>query len=431
MKSAPPSLIKFVALASLSAATAQGASIGANLDEQKVPLYQLPDVLLCTDGTRVDSAELWRQKRRPELLQLFASEVYGKTLLGRPPQMRFVVREEIPDASGGRATRLRVAILFDGTDQGPQMELLVYLPNHVPGPVPMFLGLNFDGNYTTTQEPDLPLPTHWSIGLPPQKLDDHRPTEKGRGMHQHLWPYAYALEHGYGIATAAYGEIEPDTKEAQNAPLGGPRSLGPKPGQTDWGTIGGWSWALSRALDYLETHPRVDAKRVAVTGFSRLGKTALWAAAQDERFAMAVSHASGAGGAALSKRIFGETVKHLTSNFPHWFTPQFARYAETEAELPVDQHELLALIAPRPMLITSGTHDLWADPRGEFLSALHASPVYTLLGTQGLIAQEMPAPSRLIDSPLGYFLRPGGHDVTLEDWQAVIRFADKHLVKHP
>jgi hypothetical protein len=409
--------------------TARGVLPTPISDETMVPPYQLPDPLVCQDGTPVQTAEIWRAKRRPELLRLFAEEMYGRTLLGRPDTMRFVVREELPAARGGAATRLRVGILFAGTEDGPQMELLVYLPNHVTGKVPVFLGLNFDGNHTTTTEPDLPVPGHWAMGLFGNKMENHRPKESGRGVHQHLWPYAYLLEHGYGVATAGYGEIEPDEKrEPSSAALpNSPRTLAPAASPADWGTIGVWAWGLSRALDYLETHPRVDAKKVAVHGFSRLGKTALWAGAQDERFALVISNGSGCGGAALSKRIFGETVRHLTTNLPYWFAGNLAKYSDHEPELPVDQHELLALIAPRPVLVTSGTTDTWADPKGEFLSVFHASPVWKLFGHQGFQGTEMPAPSVFVPGRLSYFLRPGGHDVTLEDWQAMVRFADLHF----
>ena len=414
------------ALLFASASVLAGYPPDAIFDEAKVPPYTLPDPLVCQDGTRVTDAQTWREKRRPELLRLFESEEYGKTLLGKPEAMRFVVREEKKDALGGKATRLRVGVLFEGNEDGRQMELLVYLPNNATEPVPVFLGLNFDGNYSTTDEPDIPLPKHFAYGLYANKLVDHVPTEAGRGLHKAMWQIELAMDRGYGVATAGYGEIEPDVEGSWKQ---GPRGLAPEPGEKDWGTVGVWAWALSRAVDYLETNPRVDSKRIAVLGFSRLGKTAMWAGAQDERIALVVSNASGAGGVALSKRIFGETVADLTKKFPRWFCANFKQYAKNEAALPMDQHELAALIAPRPLLITSGTEDLWSDPKGEFLGGLGADPVYRLLGADGLSQKESPGPEQLVDSSIGYFLRVGRHDVTLNDWNAMLTFADRHLRK--
>ncbi len=397
-------------------------------EESRVPAYTLPDPLVCADGTQVTDARTWREKRRPELLALFASEEYGRTLIGRPKGMRFLVREEKRAARGGRATRLRVGILFEGREEGRQMELLVYLPNKVKGRVPLFFGLNFDGNYTVTDEPDIPVPKHWVNGLGPNRVTNHLPAEASRGMLQQLWQIDYALDHGYGVATAGYGEVETD---APGHGQEGPRGMGPAPGAKDWGSIGAWAWAMSRAMDYLQTNPRIDSKRIALTGFSRLGKAALWAGAQDERFALLVSNESGAGGAAPHKRIFGETVADLTRNFPHWFCPDFSRYADNETSLPIDQHELIALLAPRPVLVISATEDLWSDPKGEFLSGVAASPVYRLLGVEGISQTDWPPPRRLISSRIGYYLRPGKHDVTLEDWEEMIAFADLHLKKQP
>ncbi|HEY3322994.1 MAG TPA: hypothetical protein VGP72_21245 [Planctomycetota bacterium] len=230
------------------------------------------------------------------------------------------------------------------------------------------------------------------------------------------------LEHGYGLATACYCEIEPD---ARNHIKEGPRGLGPEIGVDDWGMLGAWAWGMSRAMDYFETNPRIDAKRVALVGFSRIGKAALWAGAQHERFALVVSNCSGGGGAALSKRIFGETVANLAGGV--WFCGNVKKYADREADMPVDQHELLALIAPRPLLLTSATEDLWADPRGEFLSAVAADPVYRQLGTDGMAQREWPEAGKLLDTKVGYFLRKGGHNGTFEDWKAMVVFADKHL----
>ena len=392
--------------------------------ELEVPPYILPDPLICRDGTPVTDPETWHKKRRPELLQAFESEIYGKTVLGRPPNLKFTLREERKNARGGRATRLRVGVLFEGRDDGRLMELLVYLPNKARGRAPMFLGLNFDGNYATTDESDLPVPKHWATGLSPNRVRDNLTEESSRGALAHQWQYDYALDHGYGVATVAYGEIEPDADDHWRD---GPRGMAPEPGSGDWGSIGGWAWALSRAMDYLETNPRVDAERVVLIGFSRLGKTALWSGAQDERFAIVVSNCSGGGGAALSKRIFGETVANLTGVPARWFCRNFRKYANNEPELPIDQHQLVALIAPRPVLIMSASEDRWADPKGEFLSAVGADPVYRLLRTDGISQTEWPAPGVLLTSQIGYYLRAGKHDVTLEDWKAMVRFADRHF----
>lgn len=384
----------------------------------------LPAPLNMEDGTEVTSAARWREERRPEILRLFEKHVYGRTPIGRPENLRFVIREAKNDARGGTATRLRVGILFEGTESGRQMEILVYMPNEIHGPVPVFLGLNFDGNFTTTDDPDLPVPDHYVNGLR-TKLADHRADESMRGKDQSLWPYELILKRGYGVATACYGEVEPDIA---NQWWHGPRVLAPPTDDGAWGSIGGWAWALSRAMDYLETNDRVDAQRVAVMGFSRLGKTAMWAGAQDERFAAVVSQNSGKGGVSLSKRLTGEPVEHLSGErLGHWFCRNYRSYANNEKALPVDGHLLAALVAPRPLLILSATEDTWSDPEGEFLAGVHATPVYQLLGAEGLAAKTWPDPGKLVDSRVGYFLRTGRHNVTAEDWNATLDWADKHL----
>jgi hypothetical protein len=411
------------------AATAAAQPQTAQYDEAKVPAYTLPDALRFADGRAVTSVDAWRA-RRFEILRLFETDVYGRSP-GPPPAMRFVVVESSPSALAGRATRRQVRVLLDGTESGPAFELLLYVPRAARRPVPAFLGLNFGGNHTVHADTGIRLSKAWMRDG--EGVVDHRATEASRGSAAAAWPLEFILERGYALATVYYGDLEPDHadgwRDGVRARIGPGRRGRFAP--DDWGAIAAWAWGLQRALDYLTTQSDVDGRSVAVIGHSRLGKTALWAGAQDERFAMVVSNDSGEGGAALARRKFGERTEDITRVFPHWFCGRYRDYAGREEALPVDQHQLLSLVAPRPLYVASATEDLWADPRGEFLAAKAAEPVYRLLGRDALGVAEPPAPDRPVGDSIGYHLRSGEHALTAYDWEQYLGFADRHLRSAP
>ena len=402
----------------LSAASGAQPS-GANYDESKVPRYTLPDPLVLQDGAPVRDAATWQQKRRPEILHLFETNVYGHSP-ARPPHMTFELSSIDAHALGGKAIRKEVTVYVTGRKDGPKLNVVLYLPAASSKPVPVFLGLNFTGNHTVNADPGIRLGEIWLRDRERKAFTRQRGTEQSRGSAASRWQVEKILARGYGLATIYYGDIEPDFDG------GLPYSVR-KEFSGDWGAIGAWAWGLSRALDYLETDHAVDAKRVAVMGHSRLGKAALWAGAQDTRFALVVSNDSGEGGAAISRRNFGERIADLNTRFPWWFTPAYRQFDGREEALPVDQHMLLALIAPRPLYVASAAEDLWADPHGEFLSAVGAGPVYRLLGKQGLGTDRMPSVGQPIQHTVAYHVRAGKHDVTEYDWEQYLTFADQHL----
>ena len=394
----------------------QPAPFVANYDEAKVGNYTLPDPFRFEGGPAVTSPRDWTERRRPEILRLFEEHVYGKT----PPaaKIEFEVTKRDPQALNGAATRQEVTVWLTGR-KGPSMRILLYVPNHTKGRVPAFAGLSFGGNQTVDTDPAITLSTGWTAAGP--GVVRNRATEASRGSAASRWPVDLIISSGYALATVYYGDLFPDRKD------GAPDSILPHLPASNWNAIGAWAYGMSRILDYLEKDSRIDARRVALVGHSRLGKAALWAGAQDQRFAMVVGNDSGEGGAALSRRNFGETVQRLNTSFPHWFTKSYARYNEAVEQLPVDQHLLLALVAPRPLYITSATEDQWADPKGEFLSCVAASPVYRFLGTDGFAGVDHSLVQQPVRSRIGYHLRAGKHDITRYDWEQFIAFANLHL----
>lgn len=401
------------------------AGAPANYDEAKIPPYELPAGLVCQDGAPVKTAQAWREKRRAEVLELFREHVYGRSPAPRPDQ-RFEVEAVDAQAVHGLAVRKTVRVHFGATPEHGSMKFIVYLPAAARAPVPIFVGMHLFKYEDDPPQPGAPLfPASNDSGMPnPPPLDD--PALQNLPGHKTI---EAILARGYGLASINAEEVAPDDAKRYEANvIGRFRPLGQSARTAnDWGAIGAWAWSMSRALDYFETDPDVDVRRVIAIGHSRMGKTALWAAAQDERFAMTISNNSGCGGAALSKRVFGETVAHINTRFPHWFCERFRQYNDREAELPVDQHQLIALSAPRPAYVASALDDGWADPRGEFLASVAASPVYDLLGRSG-VSGDWPTPlNKTVGGHVGYHLRVGRHALTDFDWLRYLDFADRHL----
>lgn len=366
------------------------------------------------------SLKEWKKVHRPAIMEFFLNDVYGH-YPQKQIEPRFELLEQSDKALGGKAVRKQVAIHLDGMDT--PILLLIYQPAGVKGKVPAFVGMNFKGNHQINIDPEIIIsanaPTGKDLG-----------TDAPRGAASSRWPLEEIVGAGYAVATIYRGDVDPDFDDNfKNGihPLFYRAGQG-KPDAEQWGTIGAWAWGLSRVMDYLEQDKSIDHKRVAVVGHSRLGKTSLWAGATDERFAIVISNDSGCGGAALSARKVGETVAKINKSFPHWFCDNYNKYSDNEEALLVDQQGLIALIAPRPVYVASATEDTWADPEGEFLSALYASPVYELYGKKGLAVSSMPKPEQpSIEGYVGYHIRTGKHDITLYDWQQYIKFANQHF----
>jgi dienelactone hydrolase len=273
------------------------------------------------------------------------------------------------------------------------------------------------------------VPNPRSAKAPVFLLLNHRSadnTDPTRQVKSEFWPAEYVVERGYAIAAVnVAAEVEPDSAKATNGVRRFYREHGANPEQVTWGALGAWAWSGSRALDYLETDPDINAAQIAVIGHSRGGKTSLWAGAQDTRFALVCVNDSGCTGSSLGKRNFGEDVATLNRSFPHWTTAKYKTYDHAEDRLPVDQHQLVALVAPRGLHDGEATEDLWADPRGSWLALAEASRVWAMYGKAAAMQAPMPLVNELrLNGSMAFHIREGGHGLTMFDWKLYLDHAD-------
>lgn len=379
-----------------------------NYDESKIPNYDLPDPLLTAEGKRIETVEQWETKRRPQIVAMFSNLIYGHVPQPESPlktEVEIVATDE--NFMDGKATRKDVAIRFSNDKGKAEMLVLVFTPNAATKPVPVFMKHSFNNT----------------------KSRDFEASATREGRLRNGWPLGQFFDRGYGFV-AVYQQDLVGHNEISFG--GGIHKLFYKKGQShpkaqEWGVLSAVAWGGSRALDYLETDDNVDHKRVAVMGHSKMGKATLWTAAQDQRFALAVSAQSGCAGAALWRRKSGETLQKMVTRFPYWLCRNAWKFVDQEGDLPVDQHMMLALMAPRPVYVASGIEDTWADPRGEYASAFHATPVYKLYGKMGMSSETLPELGKPIMNDIGYHVREGGHSIEDYDWTQFMDFADKHL----
>lgn len=400
------------------------AGIPVNYDEEKVGTYTLPDLLLSSDGKRITNSKEWIKKRRPEILKLVEETQFGKMPLA-PKNMRFDVFDKGTQVFNGKAIRKQVTIYFDRNDSEHKMTLLIYLPANAKIKSPLLLNISFVAANQTVEDSGIKVGEIWNREGKKIKADQKSPFGKIN--------VEQFINAGFGFATVYYGDIEPDFKDGIKFGIRGKRLKNGQnqPANDEWGAISAWAWGLSRAMDYFEKDKQIDAKRIAVQGASRLGKTVLWTGIHDQRFKMVIASISGEGGAALARRNYGETVAHITdpTRYYYQFAPNYHSYSNRLSELPIDAHFLVALMAPHPLLLQTGSTDYWSDPKGEFLSAIEATKVYKLFGETGVETMELPKPNdpSLLLNKLGYFMHDGGHSVLSEDWKHFIEYMKKYL----
>jgi hypothetical protein len=374
------------------------------------------------NGKKVKNAKTWYKKRRPEIVRLFEESEYGRAPEA-PKDMTFNVFDKGTPALDGKAVRKQVTVYFTKDTSDYKMDILIYLPANATKPVPLFLNLSFSSNASVADDPGIKRGYIW--GRDGKKVPVQRTGGFGRiDLNQFL-------SQGIGFANIYYGDIEPDFADGIKY---GIRGHYLKPGTTypapdEWGAISAWAWGLSRAMDYFETDDQIDSKKVVLFGVSRLGKTVLWAGAHDTRFGMVIASCGGEGGAAISRRWYGETIDHMThpTRYFYQFAGNWRNYKDDPSKSPVDGHMLVALMAPRPLLLQTGETDYWSDPKGEFVAAVNGGPVYELLGKKALGTDVMPAAGQPVLHDLGYFMHAGDHGVLPGDYEVFIRFMKMHF----
>lgn len=370
-----------------------------NYDESKIKPYKLPELLLSQDSVKISTIEDWEKVRRPEILKFFEDNIYGQVPKDFK-RIKFKLKNRDKKAMDGKATLREVEITVIKNKKSITINLIVFTPNKTKKPVPTFLVINHRGIRT---------------------MDVTRENKDG------FWPAEVVINAGYGIAGFDVIDVAPDNNEKFTE---GVLKLYPEQLEMNngMGALGAWGWGASRAIDYFETYRFVDAKKIIVVGHSRGGKSSLWCAAQDKRVAIAISNDSGNSGAAISRRNFGETIEIIYQNFPYWFCSNYQQYGNNEDKLPIDQHMLLALMAPRAVYVGSAAEDLWADPKGQYLSLVEAQPVFNLYGIETNLPSQLPDVNKQIIRPkMGFHNRIGKHNMTPYDWQQYIKFADDYF----
>lgn len=416
-------IIPYLLLCLVCAVSSAQTSSRINYDESRVPDYDLPEILVSNSGRKIRTVSDWENIRRPEILEFFYNQVYGITPSSEGISTTWTVLSEDTDALDGKATFRQVLFTFSNGEKSIEAILLLILPNAAEGKVPVIVSYNFNGNHSICDDPRIYYPPQFRMVKSPEDPAWERGNQSSR------WSLDRIIGQGYALATMCYHDICPDNADLREYSIG---SLFPgfhkrMQDHNEWGSIGMWAWGSGRIADYLETVDRIDSSRMAIMGHSRQGKAAIWAGVQDKRFKVVISNDSGCGGAALSKRVYGENLAWITSYLGHWFCPAFRQYAGNEAALPFDQHQLLATIAPRHLYVASAEDDRWCDPKGEYLAAYYAGEVYRLYGMTGLDSKEMPAVHTPLHYDIAYHIREGKHDVTDYDWKCYLDYCDKYL----